>query len=406
MILRRLVITFYITSVAYGMYLSYLLSTSEFKVGMSSRVVKNVSHTEQNLFHTVQNVSIEKNILFEASFKFPSVEQRVNYYMGDWANKTFDNKNICNRINQSFHDILLTVNFTNSKLRGSVDFSNPYIVDAYFVILQTELKLAESSEASVIIHYGDNAPRNRDNLPTVGKFRKGNDKSVIIWPLTIKRHYNPLIALSSVKDPLWSEKKPVAVWRGGSTGKRGDLVKQMLKKTTTSDIDIGFSHIHEHKTDLKKFVKGEMSMEEQLKYKYIISFEGNDIASGLKWQLASNSVVFMRKPRIFSYTMEDLLVPFVHYIPLNSNYSNLDEMLSWAKKHDSKCQNIANQSKEFMRNVWNSRKAAKDNLNILKQLATKYHSLFNNALESCVHDVPNDVPPEKLELWFDMLYLK
>jgi len=46
-----------------------------------------------------------------------------------------------------------------------------------------------------------------------------------------------------------------------------------------------------------------------VKYKYILSIEGNDVASGLKWQLYSNSVVFMRKPKIVSWAMEDKLIP-------------------------------------------------------------------------------------------------
>mgnify|MGYP001341719663 CR=1 FL=1 len=80
-------------------------------------------------------------------------------------------------------------------------------------------------------------------------------------------------------------------------------------------------------------------MEQMLKYKYILSLEGNDVATGLKWQLASSSTVFMPKPTAESYAMEALLVPFVHYIPVKRDATNVEEMVTWAKSnvHVTKC---------------------------------------------------------------------
>ena len=43
------------------------------------------------------------------------------------------------------------------------------------------------------------------------------------------------------------------------------------------------------------------------------------MASGLKWMLFSNSVVFMAPPTKTSWAMEEKLVPYVHYIPLWQN---------------------------------------------------------------------------------------
>ena len=57
-----------------------------------------------------------------------------------------------------------------------------------------------------------------------------------------------------------------------------------------------------------------MSMEEMLKYKAIVMLERNDVSSGLKWALFSNSVVLTQTPTCTSWAMEELLVPWVHYI--------------------------------------------------------------------------------------------
>jgi len=40
------------------------------------------------------------------------------------------------------------------------------------------------------------------------------------------------------------------------------------------------------------------------------TYVGNDVASGLKWMLASNSVVFMPPPRVETWAMESLLQVF------------------------------------------------------------------------------------------------
>ena len=86
-----------------------------------------------------------------------------------------------------------------------------------------------------------------------------------------------------------------------------------------------------------------------LQYKYQISIPGNDKDSGLNWKLASNSVVLMAHPKIESWLMEGLLQPYVHYVPLKDDYSDLDEILDWCKSNDDKCKEIVINAQQFMR---------------------------------------------------------
>ena len=154
-----------------------------------------------------------------------------------------------------------------------------------------------------------------------------------------------------------------------------------------TDVDFGFSNLPKKpKTSMmgRKYMKGTMAMEAQLRYKYLLSIEGNDVATGLKWQLASNSVVFMTKPQTVSYAMEDLLVPFVHYIPLKDDYSNVLEMLEWARSNDDKCQWISEQATEFMNRLWISERARMENEVVMASLSRRYERQFGQALQSCV----------------------
>ena len=99
----------------------------------------------------------------------------------------------------------------------------------------------------------------------------------------------------------------------------------------------------------KLYFKNPMEMIELLQYKYLISVEGNEVASGLKWMLYSNSVVLMPKPRNFSWIMEDKLIPYFHYIPLKDDFSDLEEKYSWCLTNNKKCEYISKNATNYMK---------------------------------------------------------
>jgi len=69
----------------------------------------------------------------------------------------------------------------------------------------------------------------------------------------------------------------------------------------------------------KKFIRPSMSIEEQTKYKYIISVDGNTSAwDRVPWILNSNSILLMKKSdhKCWYY---DFLIPNVHYIPFDDD---------------------------------------------------------------------------------------
>ena len=101
------------------------------------------------------------------------------------------------------------------------------------------------------------------------------------------------------------------------------------------------------------YLKPSMTIHEMLNYKYIISIPGKDKDSGINWKLASNSVVLMARPKIESWLMEGLLKPWVHYVPLADDYSDLDKIIEWCRKNDDKCQEIVRNSNNFMKQFEN-----------------------------------------------------
>uniref|UniRef100_A0A7S0B2S3 Glycosyl transferase CAP10 domain-containing protein n=1 Tax=Minutocellus polymorphus TaxID=265543 RepID=A0A7S0B2S3_9STRA len=117
-----------------------------------------------------------------------------------------------------------------------------------------------------------------------------------------------------------------------------------------------------------------MTIEEQLRYKILINLEGNDVSSGLKWMLLSTSVVLMSPPTRTSWAMEELLEPFVHYVPLAENGSNAEEMVRWILDNDEKAQRIAERATLFMEDMLYHPDAEKDEQKIKREIMKRYRA--------------------------------
>jgi len=202
----------------------------------------------------------------------------------------------------------------------------------------------------------------------------------ILWKLNNGRHYDWLNHLKRYQQTAWGDKKDVLVFRGATTGNRCTVVQRMLPQVQgRKDMDIGFSILvqrSQNEVACKAFEKGSKSPEELLRNKYILILPGNDIASGLKWSLYSNSVVFMSAPKVVSWGMEDWLIPYRHYVPLSEDYSDLASQLDWAKAHQAEARNIATESTSFILGLFVSKKAKENNAEIEKRMRERYHSLF------------------------------
>jgi len=146
----------------------------------------------------------------------------------------------------------------------------------------------------------------------------------------------------------------------------------------------GISKKIQFKVD-QSFYRDTFDMEKLLQYKYLLSLEGNDVATGLKWMLASNSVVFMPPPTAVSFTMESKLVPYVHYVPVKRDGSDLLSQLEWewAKKNDDKCKWVSEQATAYIENLWSSDQGQNDLILIKHMMGKMYHEKFSKALAVC-----------------------
>ena len=161
----------------------------------------------------------------------------------------------------------------------------------------------------------------------------------------------------------WSRKKSIAVFRGTATGigidsqsnvrihlceKFGEnvLFNVGLTSNVTRFRKCKGSNIIQ-KADISKCtLKNHMSIEEQSKYKYIIHVEGHTQAYRLSIELATRSVILFVKSK-YKIWFEDFLTPWVHYIPVSNDLSDLEEKVKWCIDNDIKCKEITENARKF-----------------------------------------------------------
>jgi len=202
---------------------------------------------------------------------------------------------------------------------------------------------------------------------------------MILWPLNLKRHFQP-VAITPLLDIPWDDKKDILVYRGNNildmpaslpihlnaAEQRRKAVNKHLKSKL---VDAKFSE-----NCRKQNGCGKSSQKEILEYKYILSIQGNDVSSGLKWMLFSNSVVFLPPVTYESWSMESLLEPFVHYIPVHSDMSNLELMVKWANANQDKARQISERSTLFIYDLLFHPNAFMDDELVKKGIMERYEN--------------------------------
>ena len=95
----------------------------------------------------------------------------------------------------------------------------------------------------------------------------------------------------------------------------------------------------------------DIPLDELFKFRYLIVVEGNSVGTNLGWALASNSVVMMPPPSKESIFLEGSLVPWVHYVPLRYDMSDLTDKVEHCESNIEKCEGIAMKGKKWVEGV-------------------------------------------------------
>lgn len=135
-------------------------------------------------------------------------------------------------------------------------------------------------------------------------------------------------------DPVrFEDKSDTAVFRGKINDKPGrELFFE--KRFGEKNLDIGGTDRNPNRPE---WAAPSLTVAEQLRHKFILSIEGNDVASNLKWIFASNSLPVMPRPKFETWFQEGLLVPGVHYIEIAPDGGDLAEKLALYSSRPDLC---------------------------------------------------------------------
>jgi hypothetical protein len=90
-------------------------------------------------------------------------------------------------------------------------------------------------------------------------------------------------------------------------------------------------------------------------YRYLIDVGGNGYSGRLKYLMHSGRPLIVVDRHYVEYFHYDI-VPFVHYIPVKTDLSDLLEQEEWMRNNESKCEEIAQNALEFARNNFTKEK--------------------------------------------------
>jgi hypothetical protein len=204
---------------------------------------------------------------------------------------------------------------------------------------------------------------------------------------------NAAAALRSGYTTNWDKKEARAVFRGGPSGCGTTAETNMrlalaLKKNPLVDACVvgrgdrvikfdpkhGLSKMNAVEVARAQCAKP-MSMDDQSRFKYIIHIDGNVNAYRLLGTMLTGSLI-LRVKSPYIHWADHILRPGVHYLEISRDLSNLDALLTWCIKHDSKCRAIA-------RNGQNAAYVLTDK-GVLEDVFTEYL----NTLDLLVPDTP------------------
>ena len=166
----------------------------------------------------------------------------------------------------------------------------------------------------------------------------------------------------------WNTKKNIAVFRGGSTGCGVTIETNPRLKISylgsiqqnKQYIDAGITswNLRPRKTMnsnyLQTIEKNKMpfklvdflSPEQQSQYKYIINIDGHVSAFRISLELNMGSTLLLVDSP-WKMWFSKFLIPYVHYVPVNADLSNLIDQVKWCQTHDNECETIANNARQF-----------------------------------------------------------
>lgn len=266
------------------------------------------------------------NYILSRKYNKEYVDDRLQYYIKKVShfdvstkskdlNQLFVNQIFKNKQNSHAIDFYQSLRFFNPKFKSDFTYNTTDVIC--------------SSTAKKI-----------SRIPYVVKSRPiaDNNQNSILLKL------NQIKLFHFIYDPKkFLDKKNEAMWRGDT---RNNKQRSFFVENFHNNPSFNIGQSEPKKN--QPWVKGFLSIKEQLKYKFIFCLEGKCISTNLFWVMSSNSVCIMPKPRYESWFMEGKLKEGVHYIKVMDDFSDAEEKVAYYINHPDECLKIIENAHNYI----------------------------------------------------------
>lgn len=157
----------------------------------------------------------------------------------------------------------------------------------------------------------------------------------------------------------WEKRIPKAFWRGTASDKtytpenyaeKPRFLLSLLSQKNQELVDAGFCKAPQEVSHILaglQMLVGHTSVSDHLTYKYLPVLDGWMCTfPGFQWRLLSGSLALKQESDEVQY-FYGALKPYVHYLPIQRDMSDLIEKIYWAQNHDQECKVIAQNARTF-----------------------------------------------------------
>ncbi|WP_430253842.1 glycosyl transferase family 90 [Neorhizobium sp. DAR64872/K0K18] len=222
------------------------------------------------------------------------------------------------------------------------------------------------------VFQGEDAPR---DILSVSWQRKMTYQNVTLLPdfyYTEARGYEDVLREGVTS---WADRKPVALWRGSTTGAvpaGGWLTQQnvhTLPRYRLCEIgsrnrpamDFGFTNVVQAANlDEEQAIRGILvgkdlcrgwaTPEDYMSHKFFVQIDGN----GNSWELLKKlrlGCCMLLVDSDWQLWPNQFLQPWVHYVPVANDLSDIEQKVAWCVENDTKAKTIAKQGRNYATNL-------------------------------------------------------
>lgn len=393
------------------------------------------NHISAGIFIKIKDNKLEAFLPFENKYFKNNWSNNIKLDSTD-DNSIYIFRNNRNKYIKKFIKYKRNISFwhSNANIINNEDFGDddyvPHSLNEYKNLLEETLKNHQINDVNVFINKRDSCvlhkyllepypalyPKNKNGLPPKLSQQYMNKKYTPVlspysnenyadipfiipedWKLATNINDYTILESDRVE---WDHKQETAIFRGSATGsvefknnqrlqitkldyewntnKPGLLDAGIVSWNTRDKIDSNLTITYikpsiMHEMDI--FLKPRIPMNKQLSYKYIINIDGHSASNRFSYLLQSGCLILnveshyvIGNQRWYNH----LLKPYVHYVPIKYDLSDLEEIILWCRNNDNKCKKIVNNAKDLYDEYFTKDKLMYYTSELLNTIANKY----------------------------------